>query len=169
MEYHIYRTSELISDRKLVGLLLDTMTDNLSWLYGEDMGSKENREKWIRYNLYADDPVLKAAVGECLPEICGFILYSVEDRRLVFHDVEIVKKHRFNPKLLIGLFGTLFTAEADGFDTMSGYINKKNEVSLSNFLRYATDIEDRPRGYSFVTDAEATRKIVGRFTGPQVR
>ena len=165
MDFHIYRPDEMLADTVLTDFILDTIVENLSWLFGDDMGSAENREKWISYNLRTESPVLHAAVAEDLPERMGFILYAVEDRRLVFHDVEIAVSRRFSPKLLLGLFRTVFLAEDGNFDTMGGYINRRNGVSLDNFIRYATSVGERERGCSFVIDAGATREIIARVCG----
>ena len=94
----------------------------------------------------------------------GFIHYSIQNHKLTFHDFEITLDNRFDPSLIRGLLKTLFSAETGHFDTMHFYINRKNELSLSNFAKYASRYEERPRGYSFIIDEEETARIISRFS-----
>ncbi len=164
MEFHVYTPTEIIADSQMVDSFLDIMAENLSWLFGPDMNSDMNRNEWKRNNLFRDNPILHAVVGYHESKMVGFIHYSIQDRKLSFHEFEITLDNRFDPSLILGLLKTLFSAESCHFDTMHFYINRKNELSLSNFAKYASRYEERPRGYSFIIDVEKTAGIVSRFS-----
>lgn len=163
MEFRVYTPEELAADPGLVDSFLDIITQNLSWLFGEDMDSDENRDLWKRNNLFCDHPVLHAVVGIQGSRIAGFIHYSIRERKLEFHEFEVPREHRFDAALVRGLLRTLFRTEFGHFDRMQFYINRKNALSLSNFAKYASFREERPRGYSFLIDEEKTGEILSRF------
>lgn len=162
MEFQIYSQQEALSQAGLTDYLLDTLVENLSYLFGEDMGTPENREEWIAYNLKDEHPHWRVVVGGKDGRYLGFLIYTVEDRRLTVCDIEINQSGRRNPILLLGLFQKAFQEENRSFDTIAGYINKGNQVSQDNFLKYATSVEERPRGYSFLIDEKAAEKLKSR-------
>ncbi|MBR5366373.1 MAG: hypothetical protein IK132_09055 [Clostridia bacterium] len=164
MEFHVYTPTEIIADPQMVDSFLDIMAQNLSWLFGPDMDSEENRNEWKRNNLLCVNPILHAVVGYRDSKMVGFIHYSIQNHKLIFHEFEITLDNRFAPSLIRGLLKTLFSAESCHFDTMHFYINRKNERSLDNFARYASRYEELPRGYSFIVDEEKTAGIVSRFS-----
>ena len=164
MEFHVYTPTEIIADSQMVDSFLDIMAENLSWLFGPDMNSDMNRNEWKRNNLFRDNPILHAIVGYRESKMVGFIHYSIQNHKLTFHDFEITIDNRFDPSIIRGLLKTLFSTESCHFDTMHFYINRKNELSLGNFAKYASRYEERPRGYSFITDKEKTAEIVSRFS-----
>lgn len=164
MEFHVYAPTEIIANSQMVDSFLDVMAENLSWLFGPDMNSDTNRNEWKRNNLFCVNPILHAIVGYRESKMVGFIHYSIQNHKLTFHDFEITPDNRFDPSLIGGLLKTLFSAETGHFDTMHFYINRKNELSLSNFAKYASRYEERPRGYSFIIDEEETARIVSRLS-----
>ena len=163
MEFRVYSPEEMTADPQTVDSFLDIMAENLSWLFGPDMNSDMNRNEWKRNNLFCENPVLHAVVGYRESKIVGFIHYSIQNRSLYFHDFEIPLQNRLDPSVMRGLLKTLFSAEFHNFDTMRFYINSKNELSLRNFAKYASQYEERPRGYSYTIDQEKTEAIVSRF------
>ena len=85
-----------------------------------------------------------------------FEIYSIENRVLTVNDIEVNKAYRFNPFLLKGLLKTVFKAECNSFDSISGYINKENKVSQRNFLKFASNIEESKNGCKFIIDKSGT-------------
>ncbi len=163
MEFRTYSTQALAENPELVDSFLGIMSDNLSWLFGPDMNSEENRNEWIRNNLKCDHPVLRAVVGFNGSEILGFIHYSIRSGVLVFHEFEIEARHRHDPALIRGMLRTLFHAEKGNFSAMRFYINSKNSLSQENFGRFATSCEALPRGSSFLIDERKTEELAARF------
>ncbi len=162
MDFHVYCQKEVLSQEALTKELLDTIVDNLSYIFGEDMGTEENRNEWIQYNLRTEHPHWRMIAEGKNGRRRGFLIYTIENHQLTVCDIEIKKDSRRNPILLLGLFQTLFKTESHSFRTMRGYINKGNETSQKNFLKYATSIAELPRGYSFLIDEEATEKLKSR-------
>ncbi len=163
MRFLVYLQQQVLASEALTDFLLDTIIENLSYLYGEGMGNEENRKEWIEYNLKTENPTWRAIVGISGGKYAGFLLYSIDHRDLIIHDLEIVKAMRFHPPVLAGLFRTLFHQENGKFDCISGYINKGNLVSQQNFLKYATSVVEGERGYMLMVDGESTAKIMKKF------
>ena len=163
MNFCIYNQQEILSNIQLTNYLIDTIIENLSYIYGNDMESEENRNAWIDNTLRTEDATWRVIIANQNAVNIGFIVYSVKSRSLSVNEIEIDKEHRLNPALISGLFCTLFKNESKNFDTISGYINKKNKVSQHNFLKLATTITERPNGYSFIIDKPATDKIKAKI------
>jgi len=163
MEFCIYTQKEVLSDGDLADRLIDIIVDNMSYLFGDDMGSDENRKEWKQNQLMTDDPAWRAVVGVKCGEILGFIIYTVKNRALSINEFEIVKTHRRDHVLMIGMLQTMIAGEYDSFDTIRSYINKRNIESQKNFLRYATSVSETERGYRFVINEEKTALIKERF------
>lgn len=159
MEFKIYNQQEILSDTVLTDYILDTTIDNLLYIFGNDMDSEENRSLWIQNNLKSENSSWRIIIASSNNSNIGFFTYSIANRSLTVHDIEINKSHRFSPILFSGLFKTLFKEEGDKFDSITGYINKANRESQNNFLKLATSITEKPRGYSFLIDEKTTEKI----------
>ncbi len=163
MDFKIYDQNAILNDPVRLAYMLDTIVENLNYIFGSDMGSKENRDAWIQNNLKTNDPSWHAVIGGEKDSFIGFIVYTVRDGVLSVCDIEISQDYRFSPAFIIGLFRFLFTAEKGRFDRISGYINKANAVSRDNFLKYATSVTEKARGYSFEIDSSATRDIMNKL------
>lgn len=145
MEFKIYNQQEILSDTVLTDYILDTTIDNLSYIFCNDMDSEENRSLWIQNNLKSENSSWRIIIASSNNSNIGFFTYSIANRSLTVHDIEINKSHRFSPILFSGLFKTLFKEEGDKFDSITGYINKTNRESQNNFLKLATSITEKPR------------------------
>ncbi|MBQ7936605.1 MAG: hypothetical protein IJ333_09730 [Clostridia bacterium] len=44
MKFEIYTQKELLADENLTNYVLDSIIENLSYLFGDDMGTPENRK-----------------------------------------------------------------------------------------------------------------------------
>ncbi len=163
MGFTVYTQQQMLSSVELTDFMLNTIIENLSYIYGEDMGAEENRKEWIQYNLKTVDPSWRAVIGKKRGENAGFVLYTIKERTLLINDIEICKANRFDPYLMGGLFSTLFQTEDGNFDRISGYVNKANTVSQKNFLKYATSVSEKARGYTFLIDKEKTLEIKEKF------
>lgn len=163
MEYAVYSQKDILHTDGMADRLLDMTVQNLSYLFGTDMGSQENREAWKIHNLQTADPTWQCAVRSCKSDIAGFIIYTVKKRVLCIHDFEISVAYRRYPSLIIGLLGAIFKKEQDHFDCMEGYINSRNSQSQSNFLKYATAVSCTANGYHFTIGREKVCGIVSRM------
>ncbi len=163
MDFYVYSQKEVLSDETFADRLIDIIVDNMSYLFGDDMGSDENRKEWKQYNLMTDDPTWRAVVGRKNGEIIGFIIYEIKERALIIREFEIIKTHRRDHVLMIGLLQTMIAGEYDAFDEIRSYINKRNIESQKNFLRYATSVSETERGYRFVINKEKTSLVKERF------
>lgn len=163
MDFKIYDQNAILNDPVLLAYMLDTTVENMNYIFGSDMGSKENREIWIHNNLRTNDPSWQVVIGGEKDLLVGFIVYTVRDGVLSVCDIEVDKNYRFTPGFIIGIFRFLFAAEKDRFKRISGYINKANTVSMDNFLKYATSVTEKARGYSFEIDEAATQSIKNKL------
>lgn len=163
MEYAIYSQEDILHTDGMADRLLDMIIQNLSYLFGADMGSPENRDAWKLYNLQTADPAWQCAVGSCEGNMAGFIIYTVKARVLCIHDFEISGAYRRCPALITGLLETVFQKEQAHFDCIEGYINGRNSQSQRNFLKYATAVSQTAHGYHFTISKEKVRKIASRM------
>lgn len=157
MEFIICNQKEILENSRLTSFMLDTATDNLSYIYGEEMRSEESRQTWIKYNLKQTDKTWRTVFGFRDGTPLGFITYKINKDSLYICDIEIIKSARRNPVLLGGLLRKMIINE--NFNCISGYINKENTVSQKNFLKYATEISESEKGFSFTINEEATKRI----------
>ena len=161
MDIKIYNQRKIYDSQFLTSFILDTTADNLSYIYGEEMRSAENRQTWIKYNLEQTDKTWHTVIGFRNGEPLGFIIYKIDKNCLYICDIEIIKSARRNPVLLGGLLRKMITTE--DFTCISGYINRENTLSQKNFLKYATDITETEKGYSFRINEETTQRIKERM------
>ena len=161
MDFHIYNQKGIYESKILTSFILDTTADNLSYIYGEEMRSDESRQTWIKYNLEQPDKTWHCVIGFKNETPLGFIIYKISNDNLYINDIEITKSARYNPALLKGLLKTIILTEK--FTGISGYINRENTVSQKNFLKYATDITETEKGFSFRINEEATLKTKEKF------
>lgn len=164
MEYPVHTRQQVLDNPALTAFVLDTLVHNLSWLYGSEMDSPDNRDAWVHHNLQAPDPFwrLVVATRDSIP--VGFLIFTVKNRTLYINDIQILPAHRMNPALLRGLLRAMFGAAGDNFDTMRGYINRGNATSQRNFLRFATSVEERANGMILIVDEKETERIRQRFS-----
>ena len=164
MELKIFNQKDIQSQEELVIFMLDTIINNLTYLYGPYMDSEENREIWKENNIYNEKENNKFLIA--FDEIpLGFIIFNInEDRVLVFKDIEINKYEEKYPLLLFSLLKTLAKEEGDNFDSIQGYINKNNQLSIRNFMRFASYKIEKEKGFYIIIDKETTSKLKEKFT-----
>lgn len=158
-----YSQQELLEKADIVNYVLNTIVDNLSYIFGADMDSPQSRNEWIKYNLKTVNSSWRIVLANKNDVYAGFIIYTIHNRTLSVYDIEINKTNRYNPTLLKGLLKTVFENEYNNFDNISGYINKKNETSQHNFLKYASQITETERGYKFLIDKNKTEILKTRL------
>ncbi len=161
MEFKTYNQKEIYKSEILTSFILNTTADNLSYIYGEEMRSDESRQTWIKYNLEQVDRSWRTIVGFKDEQPLGFIIYKINRSCLYICDIEIIKSARRKPSLLGGMLNQMLTSEK--ITSIAGYINKENIVSQNNFLKYATDVTESEKGFSFKIDEKSTKKIKERF------
>ena len=164
MDFAVYDNRQILSDEKLVNWIIDLTVDNLSYIYGSDMGNEEDRQLWTENNLKDDSLGYKAVIASKNDKKLGFLSYTIDDRILTVHDIEISKDDRFNPILLLGLFRKVLYENCEKYDGIKGYINKQNKTSMDCFLKYASEITERPRGFSFTIDEYTKNRICRRLS-----
>ena len=159
MNFIVYNQSIKQNDF-LLNYIFNTLKENLSFLYGEDMINTESRQNWINNNLLNKDIYWRIVVAYNEDKPCGFLIYTIQDDCFIVNDIEINKEHRINPVLLRGLFSNAFLLEKGKWNRLKGYINHRNTVSKKNFLRLATEFIEIERGISFTITKE---EIENRF------
>ena len=159
MNFIVYNQSIKQNDF-LLNYIFNTLKENLSFLYGEDMINTESRQNWINNNLLNMDIYWRMVIAYNEDTPCGFLIYTIQDDCFIVNDIEINKEHRINPILLRGLFSNAFLLEKGKWNRLKGYINHKNTVSKKNFLRLATEFIETERGISFTITKE---EIENRF------
>ena len=159
MNFIVYNQSIKQNDF-LLNYIFNTLKENLSFLYGEDMINTESRQNWINNNLLNMDIYWRIVIAYNEDKPCGFLVYTIQDDCFIVNDIEINKEHRINPILLRGLFSNAFLLEKGKWNRLKGYINHKNTVSKKNFLRLATEFIETERGISFTITKE---EIENRF------
>ena len=163
MELKIFNQKEMQSQPELINFMLDTIINNLTYLYGPYMDTEENRKIWAENNIYNEKENTKFLIA--FDEIpLGFIIYNInEDHILIFKDIEIKKYEEKYPLLLFSLLKALAKEEGDNFDAIQGYINKNNELSMRNFMRFASYKIEKQKGFYIVIDRETTSKLKEKF------
>lgn len=161
MEFKTYNQKEIYKSEALTSFILNTTADNLSYIYGEEMRSAESRQTWIKYNLEQADKTWHTVVGFKNDIPLGFIIYKINKKCLYICDIEIIESARRSPALLGGMLKQMLTSEK--IASMAGYINRENLVSQKNFLKYATDITETEKGFSFKIGRKETKRIIERF------
>ncbi len=144
----------------LLDYIFDTLKENLSFMYGENMITAESRQNWINNNLLDTDIYWRIVLAYDENKPCGFLIYTIRDNCFIVNDIEINQEYRMNPVILRGLFLNAFLIEKGKWNKLKGYINHKNTVSKKNFLRLATEIVENERGISFTVTKE---EIENRF------
>lgn len=165
MKITLFDQKEISKRNDLIDFMLDTIIHNLSYLYGPYMDSQENRDIWKHNNVYNTGENIKFLIAEDeLP--LGFIIYSInEDKVLIFREIEIAKQNKTPPLILFSLLKELCKEEYDNFECVQGFINKKNEISMKNFMRYASYKIQKENGYYMIIDREQTKKLKERIAG----
>ena len=138
----------------LLEYIFNTLKENLSFLYGENMINAESRQNWINNNLLNTDLYWRMVVAYDESKPCGFLIYTIQDDCFIVNDIEINQQYRTNPLVLRGLFLNAFLIEKGKWNKLKGYINHKNTVSKKNFLRLANEFTETERGISFTVKKE---------------
>lgn len=159
MEFVVYNQS-IKQNEALLNYIFNTLKENLSFLYGENMINAESRQNWIKHNLLNTDAYWRIVVAYDESRPCGFLIYTVQESSFTVNDIEINREYRANPVLLRGLFLTAFSLEKGKWNKLKGYINRKNTLSVKNFLRLATEIIETERGFSITI---SKKEIENRF------
>lgn len=148
MKFVFLTSQEVKHDNSLIDFIFDTYVENMYYLFGDDLKSQKSKESWIYYNLENPDVNFywRLVVARNANEIAGFLIYTIKKESFIVNDIQIIKKFRFNPFILRGLFYNAFVQEQNKFEIIEGYINDKNAESKMNFLRYAERIEKTERG-----------------------
>lgn len=159
MKITIFNQQEIVNREDLIDFMLDTIIHNLSYLFGPYMDTKENRDIWKRNNIYNEKGDIKFLIIEDTKPL-GFIIYNInEDKVLIMREIEIDKKQNTPPLILYSLLKELCREEFDNFDCVQGFINKRNLVSMKNFMRFASYKIEKENGYYMIIDREKTREL----------
>lgn len=159
MNFVIYDQS-IKQNTVLLDYIFDTLKNNLSFMYGEDMINAENRQIWINNNLLNTDIYWRIVVSYDKNKPCGFLIYTIQNDCFIVNDIELGQGYKMNPVLLRGLFLTAFKNEKGKWNKLKGYINQKNTVSKKNFLKLVTEITENEHKVSFTVPK---KEIENRF------
>ena len=159
MKFVVYNQS-IKQNESLLDYIFNTLKENLSFMYGENMINAESRQNWINNNLLNTNVYWRIVVAYEEDKPCGFLIYTIQNDCFIVNDIEIHREYRINPILLRGLFLNAFLIEKGNWNKIKGYINHKNTLSKKNFLRLATEIVENERGISFTV---AKEEIERRF------
>lgn len=157
MKFVVYNQS-IKQNESLLDYIFNTLKENLSFMYGENMINAESRQNWINNNLLNTDIYWRIVVAYDENKPCGFLIYTIQNDSFIVNDIEINQEYRINPFLLRGLFLNAFLIEKGKWNKLKGYINHKNTVSKKNFLRLATEIIENERGVTFTVTKEEIEK-----------
>ena len=102
MNFIVYNQSIKQNDF-LLNYIFNTLKENLSFLYGEDMINTESRQNWINNNLLNMDIYWRIVIAYNEDNPCGFLIYTIQDDCFIVNDIEINKEHRIGASL-IGIF-----------------------------------------------------------------
>jgi len=148
MTYMVYSGPEF-RNSGLLDPYFELMQRNFAHLFGPDMDTPQSRATWIHYNLELPEEqdwrMILAADGE---RICGYVSTSLEGRILWLRDIVIDRSCRFKPNIFKTLLYCTFHDYFDRFDEIRSYINKNNDESLHNFMKYAEIVQEKERGYT---------------------
>ncbi len=153
MKFVIYDQS-IKHNEFLLEYIFNTLKENLSFIYGENMINAESRQSWINNNLLTTDTYWRIVVAYDESKPCGFLIYTLQDDYFIVNDIEINQEYRINPILLRGLFLNAFLNVKGKWNKLKGYINHKNTVSKKNFLRLANEFTETECGISFAVTKE---------------
>ena len=148
MNFIVYNQS-IKQNEFLLEYIFNTLKENLSFIYGEDMINTESRQNWINNNLLNPDTYWRILIAYDKDKPCGFLIYTIQNESFIVNDIEINKEYRITSGLLRGLFLNAFMIEKGKWNTLKGYIHHKNTISKKNFLRLASEMVENERGISF--------------------
>ena len=149
--------AQQVFERHLDAFMLDTIIADLQYLYVEPMDTLENREKWkaaIRSNAAWRSIV---AYDDGVP--CGFIYYFIREESLYIGGIHIPRAYRFHPSVLRGLLTGALAEEQGNYEKVFWHVNKKNEESQKNFLRFGKIVGDTGLSYRVEMTQEGLEKI----------
>lgn len=107
MKFVVYDQS-IKQNESLLDYIFNTLKENLSFMYGENMINAESRQNWINNNLLNTDIYWRIVVAYDENKPYGFLIYTIQHDRFIVNDIEINQEYRLNPVLLRGLFLNAF-------------------------------------------------------------
>ena len=134
MNFVVYNQS-IKQNNFLLGYIFNTLKENLSFIYGENMINAESCQNWINNNLLNTDIYWRIVIAYDEDNPCGFLIYTIQDNCFIVNDIEINKEYRINPILLRGLFFNAFLIEKGKWNRIKGYINHKNTLLKKEFFK----------------------------------
>ena len=144
-------------ERGLDAFMLDTMIADLQYLYDEPMDTPENRAMWKQAALGNDAWRGIIAFDEGTP--CGFLHYSIREEALYIGGIHIPPAYRYMPSILRGLLAGALADEQGSYEKVIWHVNKKNEESQKNFLRFGRIVGDSGLSYRVEMTREGMEKI----------
>lgn len=158
-------TAAQAEEHNLFPFMLDTLIDNLQYLYDKPMDTPENRAAWMQATRKNEFWRAVVAFEDGTP--CGFMTYQLSDGVLYIASIQIRREHRMSPSLLRGLLACCFQSEQGRYKQVYAHINKQNMESQKNFLRFGKIVGDTGNSYKIeITDAGW--KMIDRLCKPGV-
>jgi hypothetical protein len=165
MIFKTYKQNDILNNAQLIEFILNTICDNLEYLFGPEMRSNQNKKEWIEYNLKTINPNWYCVIASNAETLCGLLIFTYDklNKKITINDIEIPKDYRRNIVLIRGLFRE--TLLKNDFKFIRGYINKNNYESQSNFLKYTTIINETKNGYIIETQEQQNERILRILKG----
>jgi hypothetical protein len=92
MDFFVFTQNDICDNKRLIDFILGTICENMSYIFGIDMGNEKDRDEWIKYNLLNENPFWRVTIGFYNEEPCGFVIYTINEPYLVINDFQIIKK-----------------------------------------------------------------------------
>ncbi|MDY0209509.1 MAG: hypothetical protein RBR48_04965 [Bacilli bacterium] len=160
MIFKTYKQNDILNNTQLIDFIVNTICDNLEYLFGSNMRSNQNKNEWIEYNLKTVNPDWYCVIASNENILYGLLIFTYDksNKRITINDIEIPKAYRHNITLIRGLFREALLR--NDFRFIRGYINKNNYESQNNFLKYTTIINETRNGYIIETQEQNNERIL---------
>ena len=144
-----YSVNEIENILKTMALITIETT---SWIYGEDIGSPENVKMYIENKKKAKPITYLIYDGE---KMFSYLTLSINNKMLNIEDTHILKKYMNNTNTMMMLQEAIvkeYIANKENINKIVYYINKKNDLSQHNFVKYSKSRVELKNSFMYELD-----------------
>lgn len=144
-----YSVNEIENILKTMALITIETT---SWIYGEDIGSPENVKMYIENKKKAKPITYLIYDGE---KMFAYLTLSINNKMLNIEDTHIIEKYRNNTNTMMMLQEAIvkeYIANKENINKIVYYINKKNDLSQHNFVKYSKSRVELKNSFMYELD-----------------